>query len=50
MEQAAVAQQLYDGGNHTVTQIAAVFGVARSTVYGHLDKSIVGNRPAGGSA
>jgi DNA invertase Pin-like site-specific DNA recombinase len=44
-EQAAVAQQLYDAGKHTVTQIATMFGVPRSTVYGHLDKTTIGKRP-----
>jgi DNA invertase Pin-like site-specific DNA recombinase len=37
--QAAHAQQLYDGGDHTVAQIAALLGVARTTVYGHLDRA-----------
>lgn len=39
-EQAELAQQLYDAGEKTVKQIADLFGVPRSTVYGHL------NRPA----
>jgi DNA invertase Pin-like site-specific DNA recombinase len=43
--QAEVAQQLYDGGKHTVQQIADMFGVPRSTVYGHLDKTRIGQRP-----
>jgi DNA invertase Pin-like site-specific DNA recombinase len=43
--QAEVAQQLYDAGKHTVQQIADMFGVPRSTVYGHLDKSSIGRRP-----
>ncbi|WP_435869700.1 helix-turn-helix domain-containing protein [Actinoplanes xinjiangensis] len=43
--QAEVAQQLYDGGRHTVQQIADMFGVPRSTVYGHLDKTRIGARP-----
>ncbi|ONH32824.1 recombinase family protein [Pseudofrankia asymbiotica] len=38
-DQAALAQQLYDGGQHTVAQIAAMLGVPRTTVYGHLDKT-----------
>ncbi len=42
--QAAVAQQLYDAGEHTVQQIADVFGVPRSTVYGHLDKTRIARR------
>ncbi|MGH3950151.1 MAG: recombinase family protein [Pseudonocardiaceae bacterium] len=37
-------QRLYDEGEHTVAEIAAVFGVPRSTVYGHLDKTTVGVR------
>ncbi|GAY11629.1 recombinase family protein [Pseudonocardia sp. N23] len=36
--QAAHAQQLYDAGEHTVAQIAALLGVARTTVYGHLNR------------
>ena len=39
------AQRLYDEGEHTVAEIAALFGVPRSTVYGHLDKATVGARP-----
>lgn len=39
------AQRLYDEGEHTVAEIAALFGVPRSTVYGHLDKTTVGARP-----
>ena len=35
-EQATLAQQLYDARDKTVAQIAALFGVPRSTVYGHL--------------
>lgn len=35
-EQAALAQQLYDARDKTVAQIAALFAVPRSTVYGHL--------------
>ena len=42
--QSEVAQQLYDGGKHTVQQIADMFGVPRSTVYGHLDKARIGVR------
>jgi helix-turn-helix resolvase-like protein len=41
-----LAQQLYDAGEHTVQQIADIFGVPRSTVYGHLDKASIGKRPA----
>jgi DNA invertase Pin-like site-specific DNA recombinase len=42
--QAALAQQQYDAGEKTVQQIADLFGVPRSTVYGYL------NRPAGDTA
>ncbi|SCF56521.1 hypothetical protein [Streptomyces sp. Ncost-T10-10d] len=38
-DQAALAQQLYDTREKTVQQIADLFGVPRSTVYGHLDKT-----------
>jgi len=38
-DQAALAQQLYDAREKTVQQIADIFGVPRSTVYGHLDKT-----------
>jgi DNA invertase Pin-like site-specific DNA recombinase len=37
--QAAHAQQLYDAGEHTVAQIAALLGVPRTTVYGHLHRT-----------
>lgn len=37
-EQAALARQLYDAGDKTVQQIADLFGVPRSTVYGYLDR------------
>lgn len=36
---AARAQRLYDERENTAQRIADVFGVARSTVYGPLDKS-----------
>lgn len=39
------AQRLYDEGEHTVEQIAGMFGVKRATLYGHLDKTTVGARP-----
>ena len=45
-EQIALAQQLYDAGDRTVQQIADLFGVPRTTVYGHLDPARKGNRPA----
>ncbi|RZI94755.1 MAG: recombinase family protein [Microbacterium sp.] len=37
-EQVQLAQRLYDGGEHTVAQIADLLGVRRTTLYGHLDK------------
>jgi DNA invertase Pin-like site-specific DNA recombinase len=37
-DQASLAQQLYDARDKTVQQIADLFGVPRSTVYGHLDR------------
>lgn len=36
-DQAALAQQLYDAREKTVQQIVDLFGVPRSTVYGHLN-------------
>lgn len=45
-DQAALAQELYDAGKHTVQQIAAIFGVPRSTVYGYLNKAHADLRPA----
>jgi len=44
-EQIALAQQLYDTGERTVQQIADLFGVPRTTVYGHLDPATTGRRP-----
>ncbi|MFE0654748.1 recombinase family protein [Streptomyces sp. NPDC059534] len=38
-DQAALAQQLYDAREKTVQQIADLFGVPRSTVYGYLDRT-----------
>jgi DNA invertase Pin-like site-specific DNA recombinase len=46
-EQAILAQQLYDAGERTVQQIADLFGVPRTTVYGHLNAATKGKRPAG---
>jgi DNA invertase Pin-like site-specific DNA recombinase len=43
-DQAAVAQQLYDTGDTSVQQIADIFGVPRTTIYGHLGKSTAGGR------
>jgi DNA invertase Pin-like site-specific DNA recombinase len=45
-EQAALAQELYDAGDHTVQQIADLFNVPRTTGYGHLDDESKGKRPA----
>jgi len=44
-EQVALAQELYDVGERTVQQIADLFGVPRTTVYGHLDPTRKGKRP-----
>jgi DNA invertase Pin-like site-specific DNA recombinase len=38
-DQAALAQELYDARDKTVQQIADLFGVPRSTVYGHLNRA-----------
>ncbi|MGW0880054.1 helix-turn-helix domain-containing protein [Streptomyces sp. NPDC002671] len=38
-DQAALAQRLYDERRKTVQQIADMFSVPRSTVYGHLDRA-----------
>ncbi|MEU2004710.1 recombinase family protein [Rhodococcus sp. NPDC019627] len=37
-DQIELAQRLYDAGEHTVTQIAGMLKVPRTTVYGHLNK------------
>ncbi|WP_072691445.1 recombinase family protein [Rhodococcus marinonascens] len=37
-EQIQLAQHLYDGGEHTVAEIADRLNVPRTTVYGHLNK------------
>jgi DNA invertase Pin-like site-specific DNA recombinase len=44
-DQAVLAQQLYDAGDRTVQQIADLFNVPRTTVYGHLDSASKGKRP-----
>ena len=44
-QQIALAQQLYDAGERTVQQIADLFSVPRTTVYGHLDPASKGKRP-----
>jgi hypothetical protein len=44
LSQARHAQQLYDGRQHTVQQIADLLRVPRSTVYSHLDKATTGRR------
>lgn len=38
-EEAALAQRLHDEREKTVQQIADMFGVPRSMVYGHLNKA-----------
>ena len=43
-DQAALAQELYDARVKTVQQIADLFGVPRSTVYGHLNKETTVSR------
>ncbi|MFC8529245.1 recombinase family protein [Nocardia sp. NPDC057227] len=48
-DQAALAQRLYDEGNHTVQQIADIVGAGRTTVYGHLTKNTGGTRPRAGA-
>ena len=45
-EQIAHAQQLYDTGERTVQQIADLFSVPRTTIYGHLAPESKGKRPA----
>ncbi|MFJ9968754.1 recombinase family protein [Streptomyces avermitilis] len=44
-DQVALAQRLYDEQEKTVQQIADVFGVLRSTVYGHLKTQTVPCQP-----
>ncbi|MFE4722614.1 helix-turn-helix domain-containing protein [Streptomyces sp. NPDC056728] len=43
-DQAALAQRLYAEREKTVQQIADMFSVPRSTVYGHLDRTKTGPR------
>jgi DNA invertase Pin-like site-specific DNA recombinase len=38
-QQAALAQELYDKREKTVQEIADLFGVPRTTVYGHLNRT-----------
>ena len=45
-DQARLAQSLYDAREHTVKQIADMFGVPRSTVYGHLNVANIDKRTA----
>ena len=44
-QQIALAQQLYDAGERTVQQIADLFSVPRTTIYGHLNGAGNGKRP-----
>jgi DNA invertase Pin-like site-specific DNA recombinase len=46
-DQVRQAQRLYDEGEHTVQEIADMFGVKRGTLYGHLDQASIGTRPQG---
>jgi DNA invertase Pin-like site-specific DNA recombinase len=43
-QQAALAQELYDKREKTVQEIADLFGVPRTTVYGHLNRSATNAR------
>lgn len=43
--QVQLAQQLYDAKDKTVAEIAAIFNVPRTTLYGHLTNGSVGTRP-----
>jgi DNA invertase Pin-like site-specific DNA recombinase len=45
LDQIALAQRLYDAGEHTVAQIAGMLKVPRTTVYGHLNKRRVDIAP-----
>ncbi|MGW1917729.1 recombinase family protein [Streptomyces sp. NPDC002076] len=45
-DQAALAQQLYDAREMTVQQIADLFSVPRSTVYGYLDRGAAAPAPS----
>ena len=38
-QQAALARELYDGGKHTVADIARLLGVSRGTIYTVLERS-----------
>jgi DNA invertase Pin-like site-specific DNA recombinase len=44
--QAVLAQELYDKREKTVQEIADLFGVPRTTVYGHLNRSSTNARKA----
>ena len=44
-DQIALAQRLYDAGENTVAQIAAMLNVPRTTVYGHLNKNKSASTP-----
>lgn len=49
-EQAALAQELYDSGERTVQQIADLFQVPRTTIYGHLEPGSTAKRLAARNA
>ncbi|WP_236581156.1 recombinase family protein [Rhodococcus sp. T7] len=44
-DQIELAQRLYDAGERTVSQIAGMLNVPRTTVYGHLNKRRVDTAP-----
>lgn len=44
-QQVQLAQQLYDAKDKTVAEIAAIFKVPRTTIYGHLASGSTGARP-----
>jgi DNA invertase Pin-like site-specific DNA recombinase len=44
-QQVQLAQQLYDAGEKTVAEIAAIFTVPRTTIYGHLINGSTSARP-----
>lgn len=46
-QQAAIAQEMYDKREKTVQEIADLFNVPRTTVYGHLDRSDANARKSG---
>ncbi|WP_406325772.1 recombinase family protein [Streptomyces sp. NBC_01617] len=47
-QQATLAQELYDKREKTVQEIADLFGVPRTTIYGHLNRSTTNARKTTG--